>query len=324
VNPDRLRDLFGAYVTLETGVLKVGTRAYPILDDVIILLDEVAYSPAVRARLGLAEAPRGADPARGIQFTFGEEWKQFSRNLPEYEAEFRRYFDLVDLASLADKRVCDLGCGMGRWSRFLAPRCRELVLVDFSDAIFIARENLRDHPNALFFMADIRQLPFREDFADLIVSLGVLHHLPADALGEVRHLRRFAPQCLIYLYYALDNRPAFFRGLLAGVTWVRRALVPVRSRFVRALVTRLIAGLVYRPFVGLGAALRPFGVSRFVPLYEIYHARSWEGICQDVYDRFFTGIEQRVSRTQIEGLRDTYADVRISGDLPYWHFLCRR
>jgi hypothetical protein len=47
-------------------------------------------------------------------------------------------------------------------------------------------------------------------------------------------------------------------------------------------------------------------------------------IQQDVYDRFFTRIEQRVSRAQINELRNDFTDVQISDALPYWHFLLIR
>ena len=45
---------------------------------------------------------------------------------------------------------------------------------------------------------------------------------------------------------------------------------------------------------------------------------------QDVYDRFFTRIEQRVTRREIETLRDTFGTVTVADGLPYWHFLCER
>lgn len=322
-----LRDLFGTDdVTLEPERLSVGGRAYPIVDDVIVLLDPSHYPASLRQRLGRG-AP-GRDPAvpyaDDIQSTFGAEWRSYPSILPEHEQEFRKYFDLVDLEELRDRRVCDLGCGIGRWSYFLKDRCRELVLVDFSDAILVARENLRGASNVLFFMGDLQRLPFRDDFADVMFSLGVLHHLPTDALAEVRRLRRFAPKLLVYLYYALDNRPPYFRWLLALVTAARRPLWRVRSPFVRSAVVRTIAASVYLPLVTLGRLLAPLGLGRWVPLYELYHRRSWKGICQDVYDRFFTRIEQRFSRKEISTLRDTFRRVTVSEGLPYWHFLCER
>ena len=322
-----LRDIFGdPDLVLEPGVLRTRGREYPVVDDVVILLDPAEYPRPLRERLGLAEPATGDGKTAidtGIQFTFGEEWKRFRGTLPEYEEEFHRYFDLIDLPSLTGRRVCDLGCGMGRWSLFLAPRCRTLVLVDFSEAIFVAREGLRGEGNVLFFMGDVQRLPFRADFADLIVSLGVLHHLPTDALAAVRRLRTFAPELLIYLYYALDNRPGYFGVLLGWVTALRKVLSRIRGPRARAVITRSLAALVYVPLVGLGWCLKPFGLANRVPLFDVYHTRSWEGICQDVYDRFFTAIEQRFSREQIRELRDSFETVVISDGLPYWHFLCR-
>lgn len=324
---ESLCDIFGTRaLTLREDSLQVGERRYPIVDDVIILLDEDQYPPELRARLGVAsekKASSGKHFAEDIQFTFGDEWALFPDLLPEHEAEFRNYFDLVDTKALGARRVCDLGCGIGRWSFFLQAACRELVLVDFSAAIFVARKNLRDCPRALFFMGNLNALPFRPGFADFLFCLGVLHHLPTDALAEVRNLKKYAGAILIYLYYALDNRPAHFRWLLAIVTAVRLVTAKIRNPVFRAAFTWLGACFVYAPLIWLGHLLAPLGLSRYVPLHVDYKGKSLKRIQQDVYDRFFTRIEQRFSRTQIAALADTYAEVRISEHGPYWHFLCR-
>lgn len=323
-----LCDIFdGAALKLEQDWLHVGGCRYPIVDDVIVLLDTEQYPPALRRRLGVlsgGEAPPSSTFAEDIQLTFGDEWQMFPEILPEHESEFSQYFDLIELGNLRDLRVCDLGCGIGRWSHFLKDKCRELVLVDFSEAIFVARKNLRDCPQALFFMGDLKRLPFRYGFADFLFSLGVLHHLPCDALQEVRNLKPYAANILIYLYYALDNRPAYFRGLLALVTAVRLVAARIRSPGFRSAFTMLGACFVYLPLVWLGRLLEPFGLSRHVPLYEGYKGKTLGRIRQDVYDRFFTRIEQRFSRKQIATLKDTFSEVTISERWPYWHFLCKK
>lgn len=323
-----LSDIFASdALVLEQNCLHVEGRRYPIVDDVIVLLDPEQYPPSLRHRLGISPDGGAVVPsafAEDIQFTFGDEWQTFPEILPEHESEFRQYFDLVDQQSLGESRVCDLGCGIGRWSYFLRCKCRELVLVDFSEAIFVARRNLRDCPNALFFMGDLKRLPFRSGFADFLFSLGVLHHLPTDALDEVRNLKKYAPAVLIYLYYALDNRPAYFRWLLGMVTAVRLVAARIRSPAFRAIFTWLGACFVYLPLVWLGRLLEPLGLSRHVPLFEGYKGKTLGRIRQDVYDRFFTRIEQRFSRRQIAKLTDTFADVTISERWPYWHFLCKR
>jgi len=319
-----LRSVFGAReVLLETQQVVVDGSVYPLVDDVIVCLDRASWPDSLRQRIDVPQGFQGStEIARDIQATFGQEWKTFRTVLPEHEAEFRCYFDLLDLNALAAARLCDLGCGMGRWSYFAARYCREIVLVDFSDAIFVAREVMRGHSNAVFVMADVRRLPFAPDFADLIFTLGVLHHLPTPALDEVIALKRYARRLLVYLYYALDNRPAHFRALLSLVTPLRLALAGVRSERVRIGIARAIAVFVYLPLIALGALLRPVGLHTKVPLYETYHEASLGRIVQDAYDRFFTRIEQRFTRHQIDRLGAHFHRVTISDDLPYWHFLC--
>jgi SAM-dependent methyltransferase len=322
-----LKDIFGATeLNLETTQLVVDGQTYPIINDVIILLDPSQYPSASPNMLGRSEEgklEKPSDFAEDIQSTFGEEWQEFPRILPEHEADFRNYFDLVDLEKLKGARVCDLGCGIGRWSYFLAGKCRELVLVDFSDAIFVARRNLADADNAFFFMADLKRLPFRKNFADFLFCLGVLHHLPTPAIDAVRALEEYAPRLLIYLYYSLDNRPFYFKILLSLVTGLRLVTCKVRSTTFRSVFTWLGAVGIYLPLVFLAALLRPLRLSSYVPL-SAYQGKKLEAIRQDVYDRFFTRIEQRHSRRQIMELEDSFSKVIISDKFPYWHFLCVR
>jgi SAM-dependent methyltransferase len=325
---DSLADLFGAAsASLARGGLSVGGHLYPIVDDVIIALDPARRPPLLRQRLrdGDGEAPsHAASFSPATQYSFGAEWDAFADVLPEHEEEFRQYFDLVDLEALGEARVADLGCGSGRWSCFLAPRAHELVLVDFSEAIFVARRNLRGCSTAIFVMADVTRLPFRADFADLVVCLGVLHHLPVDALSVVRRLADHAPRALVYLYYALDNRAAHYRLLLRLVTAIRALTSRLRSPRARGALSWLGTAAVYMPLIAAGSLLNRLGLGGLVPLHDSYGGKSFRRVRQDVYDRFFTGIEQRFTRRQILELKDTFQDVRVSAGLPYWHFLCVR
>jgi SAM-dependent methyltransferase len=301
---ESLQSLFGTSdLEVKEKSLRVRDREYAIIDDVIDLLGD----------RGAASPPLAGD----IQYTFGAEWQEHRDILPEHAAEFAQYFDLVDLASLKKARVLDLGCGSGRWSYHLKDRVRELVLVDFSEAIHVARYNLREAPGCLFFKGDITALPFATDAADLVICLGVLHHLPVPCLTAVRQLKKYAPRLLIFLYYALDNRPLYFRALLGLVTAVRQVLARIHAPWFRAL-------FVYLPLVALGKLLSAAGLGSAIPLYDFYRNKSLKRIRQDVYDRFFTRIEQRVTRAEILGLQSDFSAVTVSDHLPYWHFLLSR
>ncbi len=329
---DSLNEIFpGSDIQLDTDNLHIDGKAYPIIDDVIILLDPEYYPESVKARLadpkdpGQSSAESGAF-SESIQYTFGAEWTRFSEIWPEYDRVFDEYFDIVNLEELEDKRVCDLGCGTGRWAYFLTKNVpvRELVMVDFSEAIFVARNNLRYMNNTLFFMGDLQRLPFKEDFADFLYCLGVLLTLPSDQLQEIRKLKKYAKKLLIYLYYDLENRPAWFRTILAGVTAVRKVVSKIRNKTFRDAFTWSVAAFVYAPLIGLGKLLDPFGLSKYVPLYPEHHYMTFRWWRLLAYDRFFTSIEQRVSTKEIMTLEDTFSEVIISPKSAFWHFLCVR
>ncbi len=122
----------------------------------------------------------------------------------------------------------------------------------------------------------------------------------------------------------MDNRSSHYKLLLACVTLIRSGLVKVRSRYTRLVITEILMWLTYLPFIGLGHILARLGLKLDIPLYDAYANDSFRRSRQDVYDRYFTRIEQRFTREQIMELKDTFKEINISDGIPYWHFICRR
>lgn len=314
---DQLTRLFGQPVRLTDSAVEVAGRSYPVRDDVILTLPD-NHLPA-----GLGASSREGEYAPEVQATFGDQWQRFSEVTDEHRAEFQQYFDLVDLQGLRESTVIDLGCGSGRYAACMAPWVKTLVVVDFSEAIFVARENLRDHDHAIFVMGDVLDLPFAGDAADLAYSLGVLHHLPVPALDATRRLLPLADRLLVYLYYALDNRPWYFRRILGVADALRLRLCRLRSPVLRAAAVWMITVVAYWPASRAGSLLPTRWRAR-VPLAEFYAGKSLRRLRQDAHDRFLTPVEQRVSREDIRSLADGTHSVSISEGLPYWHFLVVR
>jgi len=257
---------------------------------------------------------------------FGDEWTRFDqKGLPETELEtmWNSYFRIFPWNGLPAGAVgFDAGCGSGRWAKFVAPRVGRLICVDASrDALAVAKQNLAGRQNCEFHVASVDNLPIPDDSCDFGYSLGVLHHVP-DTAAAIRSctskLKRDAP-LLLYLYYALDNRPGWFRAIWRASDVCRR-LVSRLPHYLRYTVTQGIAAVLYWPLARTARLLEIAGVNveRF-PL-SFYRNRSFYVMRTDALDRFGTTLEQRFTRVEIErmmsdaGLRD----IRFSEEPPYW------
>jgi ubiquinone/menaquinone biosynthesis C-methylase UbiE len=265
---------------------------------------------------------------------FGLEWSTFTQNSFDLAADerqqlFDQYFHLFPWSDLPrDAEGLDAGCGTGRWATLVAPRVGRLHLLDASDdALAVAKRNLADAGNVAFHFASVGDIPLPDQSLDFAYSLGVLHHVP-DTLGAIRHiaskLKAGAP-FLLYLYYALDNRPVWFR-----IVWrMSNAMRLVISRFpagMKLAASQSIAATIYWPLAKLSALLSRFGIStKSIPL-EAYKDCSFYTMRTDAYDRFCTSLEQRFSRAEIETMLSSAGFDRIafSERIPFWCAVARK
>jgi SAM-dependent methyltransferase len=257
---------------------------------------------------------------------FGDEWSRFDQSgVDERELRtlFEMYFGIFPWNELpGDALGFDAGCGSGRWARLVAPRVGRLICVDAAAAALeVARRNLAGLPNVELHHASVDDMPIDDGSADFGYSLGVLHHVP-DTGSAVRScvakLKPGAP-FLLYLYYALDNRPAWFRTIWRMSELVRYA-VSRAPHGVRYVLSQILAAFVYWPLSRIARLLRALGrdVSGF-PL-SFYSDRSFYVMRNDALDRFGTRLEQRFTRAQIERMmRDAgLTDIRFSERPPHW------
>ena len=274
-----------------------------------------------------ATADHNVDPevARG----FGEEWSTFRQDEDHLSADQRReifddYFRIFPWQQLPPEGGVgvDVGCGTGRWSMLVAPRVAHLHLLDASpDALAVARQNLSSATNVSFHGASVADMPFPDASLDFAYSLGVLHHVPDTqaAIDAVAAKLKPGAPFLVYLYYALDNRPAWYRALWrlsnAGRLVISRLPHPLRL-----VLSQIIAAAVYWPLARLATLLARRGRSpRGLPL-GYYSDKSFYVMRTDAYDRFCTRLEKRFTRGEIEALlrRAGFVDIRFSDREPFW------
>ena len=257
---------------------------------------------------------------------FGKEWAAFDQSgvaEAELGAIFEAYFRIFPWSALPDGAVgFDAGCGTGRWARFVAPRVGHLHCIDASgEALGVAQTNLHELPNCSFHLASVNDMPLNEADADFGYSLGVLHHLPDTASGLAACARKLKPGApfLVYIYYALDNRPAWFK-LIWHVSNGLRRLISILPFVVRRLIAEVIAALVYWPLGRTARIIERFGGGVANWPLAAYRDKSYYTMRNDALDRFGTRLEQRFARDEIETMMHAAGLERIefSDTAPFW------
>lgn len=222
----------------------------------------------------------------------------------------------------------DAGCGSGRWAVKVAPRVGKLHLVDASsEALSVARHNLTGHANVEFIQSTVDDMPFAPGSMDFGYSLGVLHHIPdtqAALNACVSKLRPGAP-FLLYLYYAFDDRPKWFKALWRSSDLTRRAISRL-PHTAKLAVTTPIAALLYWPLArGARLAEKLGHLPKHWPL-QYYRGRSFYTMRTDALDRFGTRLEQRFTRPEMEQMmREAGLEsIEFGEHEPYWVAVGRR
>jgi len=257
--------------------------------------------------------------------SFGDEWQRFDQQgMASGEAErvFGDYFEIIPWDQLPpNAEGFDMGCGSGRWARIVAPRVGRLHCIDPSSALSVARQALADQSNVQFHQASVAASGLPPNSQDFGYSLGVLHHVPdtAAAIRSCADLLKPGAPLLLYLYYAFDNRPCWFRWLwqLSNAVRLLIRLLPPRPK---QLVTDLIALSIYWPLARFAALAEAAGLPVASLPLSYYRRCSFYTLRTDARDRFGTPLEQRFSRAQIRQMCSAagLVDLRFSPGAPYW------
>jgi ubiquinone/menaquinone biosynthesis C-methylase UbiE len=256
---------------------------------------------------------------------FGDEWERFDQSeLPTEERQriFNRYFSIFPWQKLPENAEgFDLGCGSGRWAKLVAPRVEKLHCIDPSSALKTAKRNLSENYNCEFHSASVDAIPLNDASMDFGYSLGVLHHVPDTQAGIEACVKKLKPGApfLVYLYYAFDNRPLWFRAIWRLSDYLR-AMVSRFPHGLRYLSSQVLAFLVYLPLARFSWVMEKTGLNVSNYPLSAYRNLSFYTMRTDALDRFGTRLEQRFSREQIRLMMEKAGleQVVFSENEPFW------
>lgn len=262
---------------------------------------------------------------------FGEEWLKFSDfNDENIKTAAEEYFDIVDDTILNKQTyVLDVGCGTGRWTRYLSSRAGFIEAVDPSNAIFTAAKLLKDIKNVRLARASVETLPFEDETFDFVMSIGVLHHIPdtAKAMRDCVKKVKKGGYFYVYLYYNLEKRGPVFKGLFKLTDFIRSGISRLPGSL-KKIVCDILAVIFYMPLVLTVKLLYFLGFSKLakkMPL-STYHDKSFFLIRNDALDRFGTRLEQRFSAKEVYDMMGNagLTNIRLSPGVPYYHAVGQR
>ena len=256
---------------------------------------------------------------------FGDEWERFDQSeltTAERGRIFNCYFSIFPWNALPpNAEGFDLGCGSGRWAKEVAPRVAKLHCIDPSSALAVAKRNLTDKSNCEFHAASVDAIPLDDASMDFGYSLGVLHHVPDTAAGIAACVSKLKPGApfLIYLYYAFDNKPMWFKTVWHASDVLRKVVskLPHTLRFV---ASQILAVLIYWPLARSANVLEKLGFNvSNIPLSS-YRKNSFYTMRTDALDRFGTQLEQRFTKKQIQEMMELAGldGIKFSDAVPYW------
>ena len=259
---------------------------------------------------------------------FGKEWEVFNHqdmNQSLLDSAFDSYFHLFPFEDLIDGEGFDMGCGSGRWAKFVAPRVGFLNCIDPSEtALEQAKINLQYSKNCLFECEGVDGNSLKDHSQDFGYSLGVLHHIPDTSLALQACAKKLKPGApfLLYLYYRFDNKPKSYY-LLWKITDFFRRIISKLPFVIKFSISQIIALFVYLPIARFALIAEKIGidVSNF-PL-TWYRNESFYILRTDALDRFGTRLEQRFTKDEISEMlvNAGFGKIEFTEREPFWTVL---
>lgn len=206
----------GTVLTCENGVVK-----YPIIENIPRFVDKDNYASA-----------------------FGFQWKHFhstqldsTSGLSISEDRLTRILGFP-LKKLKGLHVLEAGSGSGRFTEILLKYGAILDTFDFSVA---CEANKTNHPSANIAHADIRKMPYRDSYYDVVICIGVLQHTPSPEQSIECLFEKVKPGGLL----AIDHYRFKLRNVLPPPVGIGRNLYrPIVVRLRPAIRWKVVENLV--------------------------------------------------------------------------------
>ena len=191
---------------------------------------------------------------------FGSNWKKFRNFDTIYEDQFLAWILPLQKSDLKNKKILDAGCGIGR-NTFYCIKYGAKTVHSFDieeSTVNIARENLKNFENAYIFKDSIfRQEKIVDESFDLVMSIGVIHHLSDPKLAVTKLFNKVKKDGMLLIWvYGFEGNEILIK------------LLNILRLFTTSLPYKLVA------LIGKLFAFLLYGILKFYPTKSEYWSRA--------------------------------------------------
>ncbi len=239
---------------------------------------------------------------------FGDQWLRYSDNSGFYgslELLQDVFGPLLAPESIAGRRVADIGSGTGRIVQMLmAAGAQHVTAIEPSQAFSVLEANTRHYGERVRCL-NLRGDEIPEEGFDLVVSIGVLHHIPEPRPVVKAAWRALRPggRAAIWLYGQEGNETylALVRPLRAVTTHLPHALLAALSGLLTAGLGLYVAACRLLPL-----PLRGY-------MRNVVRRLTWEKRYLTIYDQLNPAYARYYRREEaVELLRSAgFTDVQL-------------
>jgi SAM-dependent methyltransferase len=177
---------------------------------------------------------------------FGEQWSRYEDN-PGYYGSLDLFADLVEplmtVEEVRGRKVAEVGSGTGRLVRMLASAgAAHIIALEPSDSMTVLKRNTADIADRIDYVRARGEALPGFGTLDLVVSVGVLHHVPdpRPIMRRAHEALRPGGRILIWLY-GREGNGAYLALALPLRAIAQRLPHPVLAGLCRVLDVPLVA-----------------------------------------------------------------------------------
>jgi ubiquinone/menaquinone biosynthesis C-methylase UbiE len=119
---------------------------------------------------------------------------------------------LEKLQTIKPKRVLDIGCGCGEFTKEMAPYCKHITAIDSSERLIERCKKENNRPNIEYLCADGKDTGYPANSFDCVIERASLHHM-ADWDKAIDEMFRLSYKYVLIVEPLDDDRSIEKRNL---------------------------------------------------------------------------------------------------------------